>query len=70
MNEPIHYTSKLKEHRDLIKVKPTSRTRCSCGCKGISTHIGTGQGAGMTSGCELFVRRWVRDGSLIFKTKR
>ncbi len=58
----IHYSSKLKCDRDLIKVKSTSRRRCNCGCNSRATHIGTGQGAGMMGGCEMYVRRWVRDG--------
>lgn len=66
----IHYSSRLREYRDLIKVKSTSRRRCDCGCNSRATHIGTGQGAGMVSGCELFVRRWVRDGLKAIKLRK
>lgn len=38
------------------------RRKCHCGCGTRSTHIGTANGIALTSGCELFVRRWVRDG--------
>jgi hypothetical protein len=40
---------------------PDRRRRCSCGCKGRTTHVGYANGCAMTSGCELYVRRWVRD---------
>ena len=39
-----------------------SRRRCRCGCKGRETHIGMCNGVALTSGCELYVRRWVRAG--------
>ena len=35
------------------------RRRCHCGCEGWSTHVGFANGVALTSGCELFVRRWV-----------
>lgn len=60
-----HYTSKNRSDRGMIKVQASSRRRCDCGCKGIATHIGTGNGAGMIVGCELSIRRWVRDGFTI-----
>lgn len=56
------YSSHAREDRDLKKVRPSSRRRCDCGCGGRATHIGTGQGAAMVTGCELTIRRWVRDG--------
>ena len=49
-------------HRAMIATRPTSRRRCSCGCGQRSTHVGLGDGLGMMSGCEMRVRRWVRDG--------
>jgi hypothetical protein len=49
-------------HRSMIRVRPTSRTRCGCGCGQRDTHVGLGDGLAMTSGCEMYVRRWVRDG--------
>ncbi len=63
------YSSYARFDRSMSKVKPTSRKRCSCGCNGRATHVGLGQGAGMMSGCEFYVRRWVRDGSKVFIQK-
>lgn len=37
------------------------RRRCDCGCGGRATHVGMANGVALTSGCELLVRRWVRD---------
>lgn len=46
--------------------RPTgSRRRCDCGCKSRATHFGLSDGLVMMSGCELRVRRWVRDGYMI-----
>ena len=39
----------------------SSRRRCYCGCKGRITHNGMTNGVTLMSGCELHVRRWVRD---------
>lgn len=38
------------------------RRRCWCGCKTWCTHVGTANGVALVSGCELVIRRWVRDG--------
>ena len=38
-----------------------SRRRCHCGCKGRVTHNGMTNGVTLMSGCELSVRRWIRD---------
>lgn len=38
----------------------SSRRRCRCGCKGRETHAGMCNGVALASGCELYVRRWVR----------
>jgi len=38
------------------------RRRCRCGCGRASTHYGRANGVTLTGGCELRVRRWVRDG--------
>lgn len=38
-----------------------SRRRCHCGCRTRVTHMGTCNGIGMTEGCELYIRRWVKD---------
>ena len=45
-----------------FKKRDNKRSKCYCGCNGRATHMGLGDGAGMMSGCELTVRRWVRDG--------
>lgn len=65
----VHYNSRLREHRDMVRAKPGSRKRCDCGCKSRATHIGRGQGAAMVIGCELMIRRWVRDGYVILKQR-
>lgn len=39
-----------------------SRRRCQCGCKRRATHRGMANGVALVMGCELYVRRWVRDG--------
>lgn len=39
-----------------------NRRRCDCGCGGKTTHAGAANGLALTSGCELSMRRWVRDG--------
>ena len=57
------YRSEKRADRAMKKLKSTSRKRCHCGCKARATHAGTGQGAGMMKGCEMHVRRWVRDGN-------
>lgn len=49
-------------HRAVIEAPKTSRRRCYCGCKKRATHTGLGDGVALTMGCELSVRRWVRDG--------
>lgn len=38
------------------------RRRCRCGCGRASTHYGRANGVTLMRGCELRVRRWVRDG--------
>jgi len=48
--------------RSMRPVKPTSRRRCSCGCEKRATHVGLGVGMALMRGCELYVRRWIRDG--------
>lgn len=35
---------------------------CPCGCGQQSTHAGLSIGIVLVAGCELYVRRWVRDG--------
>ncbi|MNY99185.1 hypothetical protein D3C78_157500 [compost metagenome] len=38
------------------------RRLCDCGCKTKATHVGMCNGVALTRGCELSIRRWVRDG--------
>lgn len=54
-------------HRSMTKVAPSSRRRCYCGCKARATHSGLGDGICLVMGCEMFVRRWVRDGINIYR---
>ena len=49
---------------DMLRyMEPTAnkRRRCNCGCKGAVTHRGMANGVTLMGGCELRVRRWVRD---------
>ena len=48
--------------RSMVSAPSRSRRRCGCGCKGRATHVGLGDGLALMSGCEMKVRRWVRDG--------
>ena len=63
------FSGRARVDRDIVRLAPSSRKRCDCGCKKRATHMGTGQGAGMMIGCEFYVRRWVRDGAIIFRIK-
>jgi hypothetical protein len=48
--------------RSMVRV-PRMRRRCPCGCGRTATHSGLGtNGIALMWGCELRVRRWVRDG--------
>jgi len=38
-----------------------SLRKCPCGCGGRATHLGMANGVGLISGCELRVRRWVKE---------
>lgn len=42
------------------------RRKCHCGCGGWTTHTGLANGVALTSGCEWFIRRWIRDGDAAF----
>lgn len=48
--------------RYMQSVAPRSRRRCNCGCRQRATHVGMANGCALVSGCELSIRRWVRDG--------
>lgn len=47
--------------RTMRLVNPRSRRRCWCGCKRRATHKGFADGVALTTGCEVYVRRWLRD---------
>lgn len=49
-------------HRTFGAAAPTSRRRCSCGCGSRASFVGYGDGVALMMGCEISVRRWVRDG--------
>ena len=48
--------------RAMVAVEPRSRRRCHCGCKKRATHTGRNNGIALATGCEMYIRRWVRDG--------
>jgi len=58
------WASAEHHERTIVKLPSTSRRRCHCGCNQRSTHYGAANGCGMMSGCELVVRRWVRNGQM------
>lgn len=53
--EHIRYSENKKPRRGL-------KHRCSCGCNGKATKKGMANGVCLMDGCEMHVRRWVRDG--------
>jgi hypothetical protein len=55
------WASATEHLRAAVPIPPHSRRRCSCGCGRRATHAGVANGFAMMSGCELEVRRWVRD---------
>ena len=50
------------EHARDVWPAPDRRRKCYCGCGGRATHVGGANGIALTGGCELSMRRWVRDG--------
>jgi hypothetical protein len=61
--------SATEHKRYMQKSPPSSRQRCSCGCKTRQTHTGMANGVALMGGCDFYVRRWVRDGSQVRKVK-
>jgi hypothetical protein len=49
-------------HMEAMSSRLRNRSRCGCGCDGKASHTGYANGLALTSGCELSMRRWVRDG--------
>lgn len=48
--------------RYMVAAEKTPRRRmCGCGCRKRVTHRGMCNGVCLTEGCELQVRRWVKD---------
>jgi len=56
--------------RAMVHASSKSRRRCKCGCGGRATHIGLGDGVALMGGCEMRVRRWVRDGEAAYAADR
>ena len=56
----IQYADARTMERSMQQLPSRSRVRCDCGCNRRATHMGTVNGMGMTSGCELSIRRWVK----------
>lgn len=48
--------------RGMKPVSSRSRRRCFCGCKKRATHMGMNGEIGLVTACEMYIRRWVRDG--------
>lgn len=54
--------SAIHHKRDMHLLGAGSRRRCNCGCKTRATHRGDANGVTLVYGCEMYMRRWVRDG--------
>ncbi|ASN68655.1 hypothetical protein [Pseudomonas luteola] len=48
--------------RYMEPLEPRSRKHCHCGCKTRKTHRGMANGVCLTTGCEMQIRRWVKQG--------
>lgn len=48
---------------ELRKKRPGRQPKCYCGCDGNKTHLGFANGVCLTSGCEMTIRRWVKEGA-------
>jgi hypothetical protein len=53
--------SAMHHRRYIQAIDAKSRRRCPC-CKRRATHLGMANGICLMSGCELSVRRWVKEG--------
>jgi hypothetical protein len=56
----IHGSSEMA--RDMVPVSRYARRRCAC-CGSRETHMGRGGGVVLMSGCQWYVRKWVRSPS-------
>lgn len=54
--------SAIAHQRYMEVVSPRSRRRCHCGCRKRASRRGMANGVALTTGCEMYIRRWVRDG--------
>lgn len=52
----------VRGKRTMATIPYKARRRCTCGCLRRATHYGLGDGVALMHGCELSVRRWMRDG--------
>jgi hypothetical protein len=43
--------------------------KCGCGCGKRAAHTGKANGIALMSGCELYVRRWVRNPSDTYRPR-
>ena len=59
--DDVRLAEAMQYKRTMTPAMPWSLVRCRCGCNGRASHLGLADGACMMSGCELTVRRWVRD---------
>jgi hypothetical protein len=53
------HSSSMEHVRYIQRV--AGRRKCRCGCDARATHLGMANGLALTHGCELKMRRWVRD---------
>jgi hypothetical protein len=57
----VRSANAITDHRCMVKVPPRMRRRCWCGCGKRATHTGLAAGVAMTHGCEMLIRRWVKN---------
>lgn len=50
-------------YMELRKRRPGRQPKCSCGCGQSKTHLGFANGVCLTSGFEMRIRRWVKEGN-------
>jgi hypothetical protein len=60
----------LDGRRTMAPVPSSSRRRCSCGCGKRASHMMLADGCCMGIGCELLVRRWIRNPVDAWLTRR
>lgn len=50
-------------YMELRKKRPGRPPKCACGCETAKTHLGFANGICLISGCEMRIRRWVKEGN-------